>query len=124
MATGLFTSNQERGRFTPDQWLAIVRAHWRVENGVHQTLDVAFAEDDRLWPRDPRFMLNLLVLRRIAANALTLFRVVSHCSEAKGTLPWRDLFAWILVGRRVVRNTSLSGTTAGHPEDRGLRSWH
>lgn len=92
----LFISNEKLKRFTPEQWLAIVRAHWRVENDVHKTLDVAMAEDDRPWSRDPRAMLTLQVLRRIACNALTLFRSVSLRSDGKKAMPWRDLFDWLM----------------------------
>lgn len=39
-----FVSNERAGRFTPEQWLAVVRAHWRVENDGHKTLDVVLGE--------------------------------------------------------------------------------
>ena len=38
----------EEDALTPEEWLRVLRGHWGVET-VHQTLDVAFAEDDRPW---------------------------------------------------------------------------
>ena len=72
-----FISNEKPGRFTPDQWLAVVRMHWRVENDNHKTLDVVLGEDDHPWIRDPRGMLVLQVLRRIACNALNALRLIT-----------------------------------------------
>jgi len=72
-----FISNESAGRFTPEQWLGVIRSHWRVENDAHKTLDVVLGEDDHPWIRDPRGMLVLQVLRRIACNALGLLRFIS-----------------------------------------------
>lgn len=86
-----FVSNEAAGRFTPAQWLAIVRAHWQVENGVHKTLDVAFREDDRPWSRNPAAMLALMILRRIACNAMAIFRAHTLREERRDLIPWREL---------------------------------
>ena len=72
-----FISNVPGERFTPDQWLAVIRGHWRVENDAHKTLDVVLKEDDHPWIRVPRGMLVLQVLRRIACNALNTLRLVT-----------------------------------------------
>ena len=46
-----------------------VRGHWRIENDLHWSLDVAFREDEsRL--RDPRARENFAVLRHIALSRL------------------------------------------------------
>jgi predicted transposase YbfD/YdcC len=89
-------SNEKAGRFTPEQWLDIVRAHWRVENDVHKTLDVALGEDDHLWIHDPRGMVVLQVLRRIACNALNALRLVTlrprtKSSHRKRLIEWSHL---------------------------------
>ena len=87
-----FISNEAPGRFTPDQWLAVIRSHWRVENDVHKTLDVILGEDDHPWIRDPRGMLVLQILRRIACNALNLLRLVSL--KAKSARGAEKLVEW------------------------------
>lgn len=91
-----FVSNERAGRFTPEQWLAVVRAHWRVENDGHKTLDVVLGEDDHPWIRDPRGMLVLQLLRRIACNALNTLRLVTlrprtRSSHRKRLVEWSHL---------------------------------
>lgn len=79
-------------RLTPSQWLHAVRAHWGVENNCHHTLDVAFREDERPWiESDPDGALALMLLRRIAYSALTLFRAVTQRAEQRRNTPWREL---------------------------------
>ena len=49
--------------------LAITRAHWRIENQLHWSLDVAFCEDDcRIYAENAAE--NLVVIRHIALNML------------------------------------------------------
>ena len=90
-----FISSEREGRFTPAQWLDVVRKHWRVENDAHKTLDVVLGEDDHPWIRDPAGMLVLMVLRRIACNALNALRSVTlKTKTAKGDValvPWANL---------------------------------
>ena len=49
--------------------LAVVRAHWSVENQLHWPLDVVFDEDDAR-SRKTHAPENLAVLRRLALNML------------------------------------------------------
>lgn len=49
--------------------LAVVRAHWQVENGLHWTLDVAFREDHSRIHGENGAQ-NFALLRRITFNAL------------------------------------------------------
>lgn len=90
-----FISSEREGRFTPEQWLAVVRKHWRVENDAHKTLDVVLGEDDHPWIRDPAGMLVLQVLRRIACNALNALRSVTlkpkNTAGHLNLVPWRSL---------------------------------
>ena len=94
-----FITNERARRFTPEQWLHIVRAHWRVENDVHKTLDVELGEDERPWIRAVPGMLVIQVLRRIACNALVLLRsrtLRRRQARAASTPPlveWGTLFA-------------------------------
>jgi hypothetical protein len=80
---------------TAAQWLLVVRHHWGVENNCHHTLDTAFEEDDRPWiVSDPRGMLVVALLRRLAYNLLTLFRSVTQRSDERRATPWLDLLRW------------------------------
>jgi DDE_Tnp_1-associated len=82
-------------RLTAAQWLLLVRLHWGVENNCHHTLDTAFEEDDRPWiESDPRGMLVVALLRRLAYNLVTLFRSVTQRSEERRATPWLDLLRW------------------------------
>ncbi len=79
-----------------DQWLGAFRAHWGVENQCHNTWDTAFAEDDQPWIKtDPKGMVAVLVLRRIAYNVLALFRVVTQRSQDYRQTPWMTLIRWV-----------------------------
>jgi predicted transposase YbfD/YdcC len=96
--TRYFLCSMEMSTLTPSQWLLVVRRHWAIENNLHGTLDVAFAEDDHpFMPKSPLGSLNVMLLRRIAYNALTLFRSVTCRSEEKRKTPWAELFDDIYV---------------------------
>ena len=53
----------------PKALLAAVRAHWGIENGLHWTMDVTFAED-RCRTRKDDSALNLAVIRHVGFNIL------------------------------------------------------
>lgn len=53
--------------YEPEQLLAIVRAHWTIENTLHWTLDVALDEDLARSRKDTAPE-NLAILRRLALN--------------------------------------------------------
>jgi predicted transposase YbfD/YdcC len=92
----LYNSSLRHDALTPEQWMHLIRAHWGVENNNHHTFDVAFEEDDRPWiTGDPRGMLNVLLLRRIAYTLLTLFRSVTQRSEDKRVIRWKALLRWV-----------------------------
>ena len=57
--------------FSPERFLAIVRAHWGIENGLHWVLDVTMNEDG-LRNRKDHGPENLALLRRLALNLATL----------------------------------------------------
>lgn len=81
---------------TPSQWLYAFRAHWGVENQCHHTWDTAFAEDKHPWiEADPKGMVAVLLLRRIAYNQLALFRSVSQRSEERRQTPWKTVMRWV-----------------------------
>lgn len=109
--TRMSVSSMPPERLTPKQWMALVRAHWGVENNNHHTLDTAFAEDDRPWIEvDANGMLAVLVLRRIAYTILALYRSVTLRSDEGRTTRWRDLMRSIydaLVAARFEQTTNL-----------------
>ncbi len=73
-------------------WAALLRARWGVENNTHHILDTVFDEDDKTWINtDPQGALNILLLRRIALNMLTIFRGRTLRTESTRNTPWADL---------------------------------
>jgi hypothetical protein len=73
-------------------WITLLRSRWGVENNSHHLWDTIFKEDERTWIKaDPVGALNILLLRRIASNLLTLFRSRTLRSEEARLIPWRDL---------------------------------
>ncbi len=124
-----YVSSLPLPRMSADQWLFVVRCHWAVENTCHNTFDTAFAEDDRPWiTAHPKGMVNVLLLRRIAFNIVTLFRSVTQRSEERRLAPWKDLLRWFY--NAMIGDRRGSGRSA-HAQDgccsnrlnAGLRSY-
>ena len=91
-----FLCSLPKNELTPEQWLKLVRMHWRIENNNHHTFDVAFKEDDKpMIKADPKGMLSVLILRRMAYTLLTLFRSVTLRSEDNRQMPWKALLRWV-----------------------------
>ena len=90
-----FLSSLPRDALTDEQWLQLVRNHWGVENGCHQTWDKIFREDDKPWIEAGagacQGTVAVMLLRRIGYNLLALFRSVTQRSEERRQLPWMDL---------------------------------
>ena len=111
-----FISSLEGDKLTSDQWLKLVRMHWGVENNCHNTWDTAFKEDDRRWiMTSPKGAMNVMLLRRIAYNMLTLFRTVTQRSEENRGTPWKDILRWVyntLISARKTDLDSLRKRTA------------
>jgi hypothetical protein len=86
-----FISSLQSQRLSDKQWLLMIRQHWGVEV-CHNILDTVFEEDDHPWIlKDPRGALNVMLLRRIAYNMMTLFRSVTQRSDVKRQMPWKDI---------------------------------
>jgi len=64
--------------------LNLIRAHWRIENELHGTLDIQLREDDPWWVRRGYGLLNTGLLRAIAYNLLVIARNV-HLRRSKQT---------------------------------------
>lgn len=92
-----YISSLATDRLSAAQWLKLARLRWTVENEGHNTFDTAFAEDERPWiVADPRGMLVVLLLRRMAYNLVALFRAVTQRSEEKRKTPWAKLMGdWL-----------------------------
>lgn len=104
-----FVASLPASRLTAAQWLLVVRLHWGVENNCHHTLDDAFKEDDRPWIQsDPRGMVVVALLRRLAYNLLTLFRSVTQRSAERRASPWRDVLRWFYNAIISVTDADLS----------------
>ena len=71
-----------------DEIVSSIRAHWRVENGLHWVLDVAFREDDSR-VRIGNATENLGIVRQIALNLLKQER-----SEKVGVATKRLMAGW------------------------------
>ncbi len=81
---------------SPQQWLYAFRAHWGVENPCHNTWDTAFKEDDKPWVEaDPKGMVAVLLLRRMAYNLLALYRAVTQRSDERRQTPWKTVLRWV-----------------------------
>lgn len=73
-------------------WSTLIRARWGVENNCHHTFDKMFAEDDSVWfDADPKGALNIMLLRRLAYNAMTILRARTLRGEETRMMPWKRL---------------------------------
>ena len=104
-----FVSSLGMKRLSAEQWLHTVRSHWGVET-THQVLDVAFAEDKHPWIRNnPRAMLVVALLRRIAYPMLSLFRSVTQRSDHARNVPWKQLMWHVQLALLVAGDQHLDG---------------
>ncbi|MBI4702687.1 MAG: ISAs1 family transposase [Deltaproteobacteria bacterium] len=110
-----FVASLPACRLSSKQWLLLVRRHWGVET-CHNILDTAFEEDKHPWiESEPRAALNVLVLRRLAYDLLTLFRSVTQRSEQRRATPWRTLMHWIDRALREATEQDVCGLRARRP---------
>lgn len=110
-----FASSLARTELSDEQWLALIRLHWNVENNCHGCLDVSFEEDDHPWiEANAQGAVVMALLRRIAFDLLALFRSVTQRSEDKRATPWR----------RLMQSVALALLTLTEPQAAGLRPRH
>jgi hypothetical protein len=88
-ATNLTTGHAIRGPHILD----LVRAHWRIENELHGTLDIQLREDDPGWVRRGYGLMNTGLLRAMAYNLLAIARSV-HLRTAR-LVGWQQLRDWL-----------------------------
>jgi len=90
-------------RLAHEEWLRVIRSHWRVENNLHWTTDMILKEGKRPWIRDPHGMLVMNTLRRIAYNIISRQRARTPCAE-HGLIPWKDLLELFYDALRLARH--------------------
>lgn len=86
-----FITNLAWGRLKGLQILAVVRAHWGVENGCHWTLDVPMKQDTCCWCTTGKALRMLSWIRLMAYNALRLLKDRYLRSAKSRTMPWDDV---------------------------------
>jgi hypothetical protein len=74
-----YVTNLHRGRLTPEQILAVIRAHWAIENHGHWTMDVIWDEDSQVWCGQGVGIQVLGLLRLMAYNVVSLLRYRYGC---------------------------------------------
>lgn len=104
-----YLSSIEASRLRPDKWLEMLRRRWAVENENHNTWDRIFREDDRPFILEPRGLLVVAILRRIAFNILALFRSVTLRAESSRATPWKTLLRAIHLALTVATSAMLDG---------------
>lgn len=91
----LYVTNLVRGRLQGEQCLRLVRAHWRIENELHGTLDLQWQEDHGRWVRRGNGLPVCGLLRALAFNLLALLRAVHLRSDGARAISWRQLRDWV-----------------------------
>jgi len=108
-----YISSLASDRLTAAQWLRLARLRWAVENEGHNTFDTAFKEDDHPWiVADPRGMLAVLLLRRMAYNLVALFRAVTQRSEDNRRTPWASLLSQLMYALTTASSEQVRGLAA------------
>jgi hypothetical protein len=92
-----FVTNLPYGRLSGDQILAVVRAHWGIENGCHWTLDVVMKQDTLEVCTTGRALRMLSWVRLLAYNVLRLLRDRYLRSKNHRSMPWAALGEWLLI---------------------------
>ena len=69
-----YVTNLHRGRLKPQQILAVIRAHWAIENQCNWTVDVIWDEDRKVWCGQGVGIQVLGLLRLMAYNLVSSLR--------------------------------------------------
>ena len=88
-------TNLVRGRLKAVHLLALDRAHWRIENDLHGSLDIQWQEDHGRWVRRGRGLPVTALLRVLAYNLLALLRAVHLRTAAARAVAWEQLRDWM-----------------------------
>lgn len=90
-----YVTNLVRGRLGAAGMLALVRAHWRIENDLHGSLDIQWQEDHGRWVRRKNGLPVSCLLRVLAYNLLALLRAVHLRSDEAHAAAWLELRDWV-----------------------------
>ena len=86
-----YLTNLPVGRLDGKQLIGLMRAHWRIENDFHGSLDIQWQEDHGLWVRRGKGLPVVAILRAIAYNLLVLMRAVHLRSIESRAIHWQSL---------------------------------
>jgi len=84
--------------WSPARVLAITRAHWGIENGLHWVLDVVF-DEDRARNRKDNGPKNLAILRKLALNILRSHPNKASIRRKIKQAGWDDAFLLSMLGQ-------------------------
>jgi len=76
--------------------LSVVRAHWKIENTLHWSLDVAFREDESR-VRIKHAGENLALVRKIAMNLLRKDRAKAGLKARRLKAAWDESYLWSII---------------------------
>lgn len=88
-----YVSSKSREALGPRSALDISRAHWRVENCTHWTVDAELQEDRRrlAWSRHPHGVLAVSALRMMAVAIMAVARQLSRLGYSCETPSWAQV---------------------------------
>lgn len=90
-----YVTNLVRGRLDGDAMLRLVRAHWRIENNLHGTLDIQWQEDAGRWVHRGNGLPVTSLLRVLAYNLLSVMRAVHLRTVEARAATWDQLRNWV-----------------------------
>ena len=90
-----YATNLPAGRLGGDAILALVRAHWRIENNCFGRLDIEWQEDHGRWVHRGNGLPVVSLLRIVAYNLLEMLHAVHLRSEAARKTAWQQLRDWV-----------------------------
>lgn len=91
----LYVTNLVRGRLNGEQMLRLARAHWRIENDCHGSLDIQWQEDHGRWVHRGNGLPVTSLLRALAYNLLSLLRAVHLRTDKSRAARWQQLRDWM-----------------------------
>jgi len=91
----LYVTNLRRDRLGAGGMLSLCRAHWRIENELHGSLDIQWQEDHGRWVRRGNGLPVVGLLRALAYNLLVLLRSVHLRTSKARSASWQQLRDWM-----------------------------
>lgn len=91
----IYATNLVRGRLQSEHILALVRAHWRIENNCFGRLDIEWQEDHGRWVRRGNGLPVVSLLRLLGYNLLEMLHAVHLRSQAARTAAWQQMRDWV-----------------------------